>query len=191
MLSFCSKLLLQDNQLWPWSYRPKRTPARGEAGADVIPKAMDAEFAALIAGLPASLEALLACPPHTGGGPLPMGTPDRAVYLFSEGDRYFSVGRTNRLRNRYREHCRQRHNDAPFAFKLARIESGHLKAKGGLSRSALECDEVFAAEFLKAKERVKRMEFRWVEEVDPNRQCLLEIYATLSLKALHNDFENH
>ena len=152
---------------------------------------MNRVFVSLIEGLPASLDALLACPPHTGGGPLPKGVPERAVYLFSEGDLYFSVGRTNRLRHRYREHCRQRHNDAPFAFKLARIASGHLKAKGGLSRSALELDPIFAAEFLKAKERVKRMEFRWVGEADPNRQCLLEIYATVALNALHNDFENH
>ena len=122
---------------------------------------------------------------------MPIGAPERAVYLFSEGDCYFSVGRTNRLRHRYREHCRQRHNDAPFAFKLARIESGHLKAKGGLSRAALELDPLFAAAFQRAKDRVKEMEFRWVEETDPNRQCLLEIYATLALNALHNDFENH
>ena len=152
---------------------------------------LDSRFADLIDGLPASLDALLACKPHTGGGPLPKEVPERAVYLFSEGERYFSVGRTNRLRHRYREHCRQRHNDAPFAFKLARIASGHLRAKGGLSRAALERDEGFAAAFLKTKEQVRQMEFRWVEEADPNRQCLLEIYATLALKAIHNDFENH
>ena len=152
---------------------------------------LDARFAKLIDDLPAALNALLLCEPHCGGGPLPKEVPERAVYLFSEGNRYLSVGRTNRLRHRYREHCRQRHNDAPFAFKLARIKSGHVKAKGGLSRAALEADEVFAEHFLAAKDRVKQMEFRWVEETDPNRQCLLEIYATVALNALHNDFENH
>ncbi|MEO7689603.1 MAG: hypothetical protein ABIS51_09980 [Sphingomonas sp.] len=152
---------------------------------------MDVTFSQLIGKLPATLEALLACPPHTGGLPLPRSAPDRAVYLFSEGGDYLYVGRTNRLRHRYREHCRNRHNDAPFAFKLARLKSGHIVAKGGLSRPQLELDPDFALAFANAKRRVIQMDFRWIEEADPNRQCLLEIYATLSLKASFNDFENH
>lgn len=152
---------------------------------------MDKSFALLVEKLPSALQLLLACEPHTGGTPLPLSAPERAVYLFSEGDEHLYVGRTNRLRHRYREHCRNRHNDAPFAFKLARHDSGHLKAKGGLSRVQLELDPPFALSFLKAKERVTQMTFRWVEEADPNRQCLLEIYATLALNARFNDFENH
>lgn len=35
------------------------------------------------------------------------------------------------------------------------------------------------------------MQFRWVEEADPNWQCLLEIYATVVLDARYNDFINH
>jgi hypothetical protein len=34
------------------------------------------------------------------------------------------------------------------------------------------------------------MDFRFVEEVDPTAQCLLEIYCTVALRTRHNDFEN-
>lgn len=148
-------------------------------------------FASMLNSLPTALAALVSCSPHTGGAPLPLSAPRRAVYLFSEHNKHLYVGRTNRLRTRYIEHCRNRHNDAPFAFKLARYDSGHLKAKGGLSRKDLELDLLFAAAFVAAKRRVMQMEFRWVEETDSNKQCLLEIYATLALNAAHNDFENH
>jgi len=55
----------------------------------------------------------------------------------------------------------------------------------------LEQDAAFADAFQKAKDRVSKMEFRWVEVADANTQCLFEIYATLTLDAQHNDFENH
>ncbi|SEJ91686.1 hypothetical protein SAMN05518849_11833 [Sphingobium sp. AP50] len=152
---------------------------------------MDPSFAALVDNLPASLEKLLACLAHSGGLALATSVPARAVYLFSEGDDYLYVGRTNRLRQRYLEHCRGKHNDAPFAFKLSRHETGNLKEKGGRTRLALQDDLDFSDAFQKAKERVKSMAFRWVEVTDANEQCLFEIYATLTLKARFNDFENH
>ena len=152
---------------------------------------MDAKFAALIESLHPSYEALLACPTHTGGHALPRDAPERGVYLFSENGNNLYVGRTDRLRDRYRDHTRLDHNNAPFAFKLARETSGHLKAKGGLTRKALQVHEPFALEFVKAAERVKKMDFRWVGETNPERQFLLEFYATIALGARYNDFENH
>jgi hypothetical protein len=121
---------------------------------------------------------------------LPIGTPPCGVYLFSEGNNHLYVGRTDRLRHRHKEHWLGRANDAPFAFKLARHDTGHV-LKGGPTRKALEADPSFSAAFLKAKDRVSRMHFRWVEETDPNRQCLLEIYTTIVLDARYNDFNNH
>ena len=47
----------------------------------------------------------------------------------------------------------------------------------------------FAAAFAAAKERIRRMEVRYVQESDANRQALLEIYATLVLKTHYNDFD--
>lgn len=117
--------------------------------------------------------------------------PARGVYLFSIGNDYFYVGRTNRLRQRHSEHCNGRNNDAPFPFKMARQATGHSKAKGGLTRKELEADADFAAAFLAAKAQVKTMDWRWVEIEDANTQAVFEVYATLALKARFNDFENH
>jgi hypothetical protein len=151
---------------------------------------MHPKFAALADSLHPSFIKLIDCPPHTGRVRLPLGMPRCGVYLFSEDSDHLYVGRTDRLRDRHREHWSGKANDAPFAFKLARHSTGHL-TKGGLTRKALEADPVFAAAFTAAKDRVSKMQFRWVEEVDPNRQCLLEIYATIVLDARYNDFINH
>ncbi len=35
------------------------------------------------------------------------------------------------------------------------------------------------------------MDLRFVEETDPFRQALLEMYAAIALKTPHNDFETH
>lgn len=152
---------------------------------------MHPSFGHIVRDLPASLTKLLACEPISGGAPLPAGTPSRAVYLFTENGTHLYVGRTNRLRQRYREHLSGRNNDAPFAFKLARHETGLFKAKGMPTRKALEQDPGFYLAFQRAKARVGYMEFRYVEEIDDYRQCLLEIYATVELAAQFNDFANH
>ncbi len=154
---------------------------------------MHPRFAAFAERLHPAFDRLMACEPVTGPQRLPRETPLRGVYLFSEGQSHLYVGRTNRLRDRHREHWAPtgRHNDAPFAFKLARHTTNNLIAKGGMTRRALENDAVFRSAFELAKLRIAAMEFRWVEESDPHTQCLLEIYATVALDARYNDFENH
>ena len=152
---------------------------------------MHPDFAALVEALHPKYERLIACPPHTGSVLLAKDVPACAVYVFSEGADHLYVGRTDRLRSRHKEHWSGRGNDAPFAFKLARHTSNNLRSKGGLTRNELEQDATFSQAFQAAKARVAAMEFRWVEEADPNRQCLLEIYATVVLDARYNDFINH
>lgn len=147
-------------------------------------------FAELVEALHPLYERLIACPPHMGATRLPRSVPRCAVYLFSEGGAHLYVGRTDRLRARHHQHWYGRANAAPFAFKLAREETEQLR-KGKPTRAQLEADPEFAAAFAKAKQRVADMEFRWVEERDANRQCLLEIYATIALQARYNDFVNH
>lgn len=120
----------------------------------------------------------------------------RGVYLFSEGDDHHYVGRTNHVQRRHGLHSRPGapHNQAVFAFKLARHETGNVKAAystGPGSRKSLAADAVFAAVFSDAKARVERMDFRWIEESDPVRQCLLEIYVAVVLQTAFNDFDNH
>ena len=50
------------------------------------------------------------------------------IYLFSQDGCPLYVGRTNNLRKRLQHHTRNNHNQATFAFLLARHETGNLKA---------------------------------------------------------------
>ena len=49
----------------------------------------------------------------------------------------------------------------------------------------------FLVEFNRAITRVSKMDIRYVEERDPVRQALLEIYFALAVNAKHNDFNTH
>ncbi len=126
---------------------------------------------------------------------LPRDVPGRGVYLLSEEGRDLYVGRSNTIRTRLRNHCREKagHNQATFAMRLAREATGRLKAtyrkEGG--RDELVADPVFGPKFAEAKARVRRMHVRYVEEGDPMRQALLEMYAALALRTPYNDFDNH
>ena len=126
---------------------------------------------------------------------LPCTVPVRGIYLFSEGPAHLYVGRTNGMRKRLQNHCRLggTHFTATFAFRIARKESGFLKAtyRTEGSRSTLASDPVFGPAFAKAKERVNAMDIRYVEESEPVRQALLELYAAIALETPYNDFDNH
>jgi len=52
-------------------------------------------------------------------------------------------------------------------------------------------DKVFGRAFKAAKRRVAVMNIRYVEETDPTRQALLEIYAATALATPFNDFDTH
>ena len=128
-------------------------------------------------------------------GSLPREVPVRGVYLFSDGRSHLYVGRTNGLRQRLQNHCRPSgtHFKATFAFRMARKDTGHVKATyiGVGSREALTRDPDFARAFEAAKRRVAGLDIRYIEETDPTRQALLEIYAATVLGTPYNDFENH
>jgi hypothetical protein len=126
---------------------------------------------------------------------VPKDAPFECIYLFSEGFRHLYVGRTRHLRQRLRQHSipGAQHNQAVFAFRLAREMTGQLTAaynKEG-SRLALSSDGEFAPAFLEAKRRIREMHVRYVEERDPLRQALLEIYVAVVLKTPYNDFNTH
>src|SRR5262245_5630523 len=113
---------------------------------------------------------------------LPRVVPKSGIYLFSEGPSHLYVGRSKRIRQRLRYHCGSA-KDAPFAFKLARETTGKTKATYSTkdSRNQLLLDQTFFAAFQAAKNRIRHMDIRFVEETDSNRQALLEIYATICL----------
>ncbi|MDO9022920.1 MAG: GIY-YIG nuclease family protein [Deltaproteobacteria bacterium] len=155
---------------------------------------MDPSFASLIESLEPKCIALLTMSPvkyRSLSPPLP----NRGIYLFSEGDRHLYVGRTNRLRQRLAGHClpSASHFTATFAFRLARESTGRLKAtyKKEGSRAALLEDLAFKTAFTAGKARVAGLDLRYVEEMDPTRQAVLEIYVATVLGTPYNDFENH
>jgi len=156
---------------------------------------MDSFFAELMETLVPKLDALMNSEPYRHGS-LPRGMPPKGIYLFSENDVPLYVGRSNKLRNRYRGHCSPgaTHHSATFALILARIETNRLKASykpGPDSVKGLMAIPSFNDAFQRAKARIRTMDYRFIEETDQNRQALLEIYCAVVLRTPHNDFGTH
>ncbi len=155
---------------------------------------MNAKFTSLLKSVEPKYRKLVKMAPvkYTA---LPQGLPKRGVYLFSEGSKHLYVGRTKGLRERLRGHCVPSGSQftATFAFRLAREKTGRKAAsytKVG-SRVELLKDAAFASAFDAAKQRIALMDIRFVEEKDPTRQALLEIYTSTVLKTPYNDFDTH
>jgi len=124
---------------------------------------------------------------------LPKEMPLAGIYILSEGVIVLYAGRTNNMRKRLQYHMRNSHNQATFAFLLAREKTDNMKAtyrKEG-SRSHLLSQPAFRAAFESARARIKRMNIQFIEESDPVRQALLEICAAIRTKAKYNAFDNH
>jgi hypothetical protein len=155
---------------------------------------MNEQFLAVIETLDLKFQQLLAMPPVRYSS-LPRKLPSRAIYLFSESSLPLYVGRTNHLRERLRGHCipGSTHYSATFAFRIAREATGMNRATyaPAVSRPNLVTNPVFGHAFTDAKLRVTEMDIRFVEETDPVKQALLEIYAATVLSTPYNDFENH
>jgi hypothetical protein len=152
---------------------------------------MNPKFAAVVEALEARFEALMQMPPLKAES-LPKILTKRGIYLFPDGPEHLYVGRSDDIRRRIRLHCYGQHNQATFAFRMARKETGNLKAaytqKG--SRSQLVLDPVFGPMFTDCKARIRKLDLRFVEEPDPTRQALLEIYTATVLETPFNDFRN-
>src|SRR2546423_1290743 len=122
---------------------------------------MNSEFRQLVDSLEPKLKALIAMTPVRYAD-LPRAMPERGIYLFSEGGRHLYVGRTNRLRRRLAGHCRpsSNHFSATFAFRIAREETGLLKATYSSvgSRASLVQHQTFGPAFTRAKARLQDMD---------------------------------
>ena len=157
---------------------------------------MDARFVPYVEQLDTKLKALAALDPHDPLA-LPSSMCKRGVYLLTESDRHLYVGRSNRLRARIGNHCRVSATEkmASFAFRLAREATGKVKAVykmgSGGTRKELMLDPSFVQSFDLAKKRIRAMQVRFVEEEDPVRQALLEVYVAVVLGAPYNDFDTH
>ena len=156
---------------------------------------MDSKFISHVETLKPQLKSLLSMPAITPVT-LPSKMFRKGVYLLSEGEKHLYVGRSNDIKKRISGHSRPgaTHRTAALAFRLAREATGNLIAtykNGEGSRSTLMEDENFVAAFDAAKARIRKMNLRFVEENDPVRQALLEIYVAVVLNTPYNDFDNH
>ena len=161
----------------------------------LAPQHMDGKFIAHVEALRPKLEELLAMTPVRPTS-LPKMMPPAGVYLFSEKNEPLYVGRSNSIRRRIGRHCRAgaTHRMAAFAFRLAREATANLIATykhGPGSRAGLAENEAFTKAFSDAKARIRSMDLRFVEESDPIRQALLEIYVSVVLSTPYNDFDTH
>lgn len=156
---------------------------------------MNDRFLPYINELDVSLNTLLAMTPLTPAT-LSSSMPERGVYLLSEGGRHLYVGRSNSIRARLGRHSLPgaSHRMAAFAFRLAREATGFLKPtyrKGDGSRNHLMTQSHFVEAFTSGKARIRAMHVRFVEEADPIKQMLLEVYVAVVLQTPYNDFDNH
>lgn len=119
--------------------------------------------------------------------------PRKGIYVFYENGYPIYVGRTNRMKERIKEHGRRSstQNSAPFAFNLAKKAAAEKGINTNNSRVELERDSTFAELFSQAKERVSRMSIHVIEISDPIMQTIFEVYASMELKTEFNDFDTH
>jgi len=126
-------------------------------------------------------------------GQFPKVMPTKGVYLFSEGKDHLYVGRSNKLHKRPNRHLGT-HRMAAFAFRLAREATGFFKPsykKGPESRDGLMRNPKFVKAFMAAKDRIRKMDVRFVGEENSDNQVLLEVYCAFTLNAPYNDFDTH
>ena len=151
-------------------------------------------FGVLVSQMPQLLEQLLACPAHFAGT-RPAVPCVSGVYLFSEHGRPRYVGRTRNCNRRLADHTRpsSRENAAPFAFNLARRELAQAGQQVVGTRAEIAAYGTFSLKFAETKQRIRRMEFRFVEIHDPTVSAIFEVYASLALgtEGEYNLFETH
>jgi hypothetical protein len=156
---------------------------------------VNAKFANLVESLEPTFRRLIEMAPVSAARLRGVEIPRRGVYLFSQGAKHLYVGRSNSIRKRIALHCRpgSQHNQATFAFRMARVETGRTKAAYAVTggRRDLAQDAVFGPAFGSCKARIRDFDLRFVEENEPTRQALLEIYAATVLETPYNDFDTH
>ena len=159
---------------------------------NVSQRNMDDKFRTLIDELHKKYEELMSMHPvtvNTATSACPIG----GIYLFTENGVHLYAGRTKRRINRRLKDHVGTADDCPFAWHLAREETGNTEAsyKTEGSRKHILNQSHFMQAYDLAKERIRQMEVRYVGELDPLKQALLEIYVAVVSKAKFNDFDTH
>ena len=151
---------------------------------------MNPDFHSIIDQMEPLLRKLRNSSPHTVQGGL-KGLPQRGVYAFYENGLAIYVGRSNRMRERVREHGAEssRHESATFAYKLMLEDVGE---QGGHSSkfSRKELQDKHREVYTRQRERIRGMEIRAVGIEDQRLQAVFEIYAVLALGTTnYNSFQ--
>ncbi len=150
---------------------------------------MSPDFREAVESLHPKFEHLMATPYYVSGSLLPK----QGIYVFFESGKALYVGRSNNIPNRRRQHTGigSQINQAVLATLIAREETQRSAdyRKGAHERRL--ADLKFMDAFKRAKDRVRAMDFRAVEECDQTRQTLLEVYCAITLKTKYNDFGTH
>jgi predicted GIY-YIG superfamily endonuclease len=173
---------------------PTRAAQHKALGGQTEAKFVNVKFANLLESLEPRFQRLIQMAP-VKAEQLPRSMPGQGIYLFSQGNVHLYVGRSDNIRRRIGLHCRpsSQHNQATFAFRMAREETGQTQAAYTTLGSRLQMakDAEFGPAFAACKARIRSLDLRFVEEADPTRQALLEIYTATVLETPFNDFANH
>lgn len=116
------------------------------------------------------------------------------IYLFRDADSPVYVGQSRKLQTRLNQHtgATRGHNQASFAFNLAKREAAKADVDVRRFRSVLEADQRFVPHFAAARASVADMDVQFIEVPDPIVRTLFEIYAALALDTVEfNSFETH
>ncbi len=156
----------------------------------------DLKFNELIDGFDQVLKDLKSMEPICSVKNFKVGKRDEkvsGVYLFSEEGKDLYIGRSRNIRQRYSGHTHNNPSSASFAVLLAREKTGKKASyvSGSESLKNLMRNSEFKAAFDEGRRRIKKMEFRYIEESCANRQALLEIYCAVELNTRYNKFRTH
>ena len=118
------------------------------------------------------------------------------IYVFYENKIPIYVGRTKNIRQRIQLHTREssKKDSATFAFNLAKMKyKSKFPDKKIKTRNLLMNDKEFIPLFKLEKDRVKKMQIKFINEENDILQTMLEPYLAhkLNTHPEYNTFETH
>ncbi len=152
---------------------------------------MNERFEELVHRMPLRLRSLLERPPIARDDIGTTQMPKKGIYVFFENSKPIYVGRSNRLKQRIKEHSQTSSDrySATLALKIAKRNTSDMRRNGRKqTNEQLMKNSVFRKEFEAAKDRIARAKIRFIEIEDQDEQAMFEIYATLKLDTELNDF---
>ena len=155
---------------------------------------MNERFKKLVAKMPLRLQSLLEQPPVTIDDIGITEVPQKGVYVLFEGNKPIYVGRSNRLKQRIKEHSQTSSDQysATLAFRIAKQEYfNSQKEERRQTNEQLMKNSIFREKFEAAKGRIAKTRIRFTEIEDQVEQAMFEIYAALVLDTELNDFGTH